>query len=104
MTQAEVILRAVDFVKANNLPVEHISMGVRFFEADTFNEFFESHLYDNNFWIIDFHKRLPPGIDCVFPSSIMISVDDVSGRVFEQKFWPGPFQSTNKKERFPRGE
>lgn len=85
MTREEAMRAAAQYVVANGLPVNSEPEAMRHIDAERFNRLFGETCYEHDMWLIDFKKKLPPGVECIFPSTIMIAVEEPHGKTYEYR-------------------
>jgi hypothetical protein len=86
MTKEKAISLAQQFVTENNLSIEHL-IEARLMKAERFNKLYGYERYKFNFWVVEFLKRLPPGVAAETPGSVLVQVEEVSEKISE--VYPG---------------
>ena len=79
MTEEQACALAASFLEEQGLPHEGF-VGARFLSAEKFNRLYGYQKYDEDFWVVEFRKRLDEGVISESPSTISIMVFAATGR------------------------
>jgi hypothetical protein len=86
MTKEEAISVAQVFVTEHELPAGEL-IEARHMKAERFNKLYGHDRYRHDFWVVEFWKRLPLDVLAETPGNILVVVEEVSGRVYQD--FPG---------------
>lgn len=83
MTDKEAISLASAYVAREQLPVESELVAVRHMRAERFNRLYGYKKYEYDFLVVEFKKLLAPDVLVENPGSVLVVVEEVTERAYQ---------------------